>query len=243
MRQYYLFIDNEQIGPISFEEISTKKITKETKVWYEGLEKWKNANEIEELKEIIISIPPPINSSTSSPIPPKLENTETYNLNSSVDENTKIFGIKKSFFYTSLGILAILIGLIYFSEVQENNREKLLEKNKQTELYNQQQKEIEEQRARIAEQEQIEANKKIQERKNALENRYKELNNELNILYNNLKKAQENLNDVTSFKLLRTSSERNQQINSAQEKIDMIKERIRIDEEEMQKINTELEVQ
>jgi len=243
MRQYYIYINNEQIGPLSFEEISTKKISKETKVWFEVLEEWKNAYEIDELKEIIISIPPPINSFSSSPLPPKLENTEINNFNSSEDETSKIFGLKKNLFYTSLGVLVILIGLIFFNNIQENNREKLLEQNRQTELYNQQQKEIEEQKARIAEQEQIEANRKILERKNALENRYRELNDELTALYNNLNKAQANLNDVTGFKLLRTSEERNQQINSAQEKIDEIKERIRINEEEMKKINTELETQ
>jgi hypothetical protein len=243
MKQYYIYINDEQIGPLSFEDVSSKKISKETKVWFEGLDDWKNAGEIEELSSIIKSTPPPINSFSSQTTPPKFVEKEESKIETEDEEVPKILGLKKNVFYTILSVLLVVIGLIYFNNLQENNRAILLEQNRQTESYNQQQKEIEEQKARIAEQEQIEAERKIQERKEALENRHKELNDELTILYKNLNIAQKNLNDVTGFKLLRTSSERNEQINSAQSKIDAIKERIRTDEEEMKKINTELGIQ
>ena len=58
MKQYYIFINEEQLGPFNIEELKNKKISRETKVWFEGLENWKNATEIEELKPIFSSIPP-----------------------------------------------------------------------------------------------------------------------------------------------------------------------------------------
>lgn len=49
---------------------------------------------------------------------------------------------------------------------------------------------------------------------------------QLNELYMGLNKAKSRLNSVTGFKLLRTSSERNQEINAAQNQIDIIQAKI-----------------
>ncbi len=70
MKTFFLFIDDEQQGPFNLEELKTKKITRTTKVWFEGLEDWKNADEIEELKSLFISIPPPIKT---LPTPPPIK--------------------------------------------------------------------------------------------------------------------------------------------------------------------------
>ena len=67
MKTFFLFIDDEQQGPFNLEELKTKKITRTTKVWFEGLEDWNNAEEIEELKSIFVSIPPPIKTFSSPP--------------------------------------------------------------------------------------------------------------------------------------------------------------------------------
>ena len=236
MKQYYIYFENEQLGPFNFEDLKTQKISKETKVWFEGLEEWKIAENIEELKSILISIPPPINSFTSQP-PTKFESTQKVGTEIEVDESSKIFGLKRNVFYLLLGAFVIIIGLIYFNNLQDKNREILLEHNKQNELYNQQQKEIEEQNARLAEQEQIEAKRVASEKKKALEKRINEIVEQLNLNYQNLELAKQYLNDVSGFKILRTSSERNEQINSAQNDIDIIKVEIIKLEAEMQKIN------
>jgi hypothetical protein len=241
MKQYYLFLDNEQTGPLTIEEISTKITSRETKVWFEGLEDWKSAGEIEELSKLLVSIPPPINSFTSklpteSKVEEKIEDQKPENQNV-IDYNkneTKILGLGQKMFF-GVYTLAIFIIFFAFNNYQINS---LTEKNKQQ--IDNQQKEIKEQETRLAEQEQIEANRKIQERKDALESSYAELSNEVNILYENLNIAQENLNDVAKFKFLRGASERNEQINSAQNDIDIIMERIRYNETEMQKINEQL---
>ena len=237
MKQYFIYVKNEQLGPFNFEELKAQKISKETKVWFEGLEDWKNADEIEELKSILVSIPPPINSFTSQPPPPKFENNQKTGNKFEEEEPTKILGLKKNIFYSILGALVIIIGLTYFNNLQDKNREILQEQNRQTESYNQQQKELEEQNARLAEQEKIEANRIAREKKEALEKRINEIVEQLNVNYQNLEIAKQKLNNVSAFKLLRTSSERNEQINSVQNDIDIIKDEIRNLEAEMQKIN------
>lgn len=60
MKKYFYSNGEEKQGPFSLEEIKKENITKETLVWFEGLEDWKPAAEIEEFVEIFQLIPPPI---------------------------------------------------------------------------------------------------------------------------------------------------------------------------------------
>ena len=60
MKKYYLHNGTENIGPFDTDELKAKGIAKETQVWYEGLQEWTNAGAIDELKSILIVVPPPI---------------------------------------------------------------------------------------------------------------------------------------------------------------------------------------
>lgn len=242
MKEYYIFINEEQLGPFNIDELKAKKLSRETKVWFEGLEDWKNASEIDELKKILNSIPPPINSFASKPPTPKIENKQTNSTEPEDDDETpKILGLKKNVFYGVLGGLIFLIGIIYFNNLQENNRIELMQQNQQTETHNQQleqqQKEIEEQNNRLAEQEKIETQRIAKEKKQVIDNRLFEIRDLLTTNYQNLENAKIKLNDVTSFKLLRASSERNEQISLAQNDVDYYKSEIQKLEAEFEKIN------
>jgi hypothetical protein len=242
MKEYYIFINEEQLGPLNIDELKAKKLSRETKVWFEGLEDWKNASEIDELKKILNSIPPPINSFASKPPTPKIENKQTNSTEPEDDDETpKILGLKKNVFYGVLGGLIFLIGIIYFNNLQENNRIELMQQNQQTETHNQQleqqQKEIEEQNNRLAEQEKIETQRIAKEKKQVIDNRLFEIRDLLDTNYQNLENAKIKLNDITSFKLLRTSSERNEQISLAQNDVDYYKSEIQKLEAEFEKIN------
>jgi hypothetical protein len=70
MKKYYLHNGTENIGPFDIEELKSRSITKNTQVWCEGMEDWKNANEIEELKTILAVVPPPISKKVVSNSPP-----------------------------------------------------------------------------------------------------------------------------------------------------------------------------
>lgn len=238
MKHYHIYIDNEQKGPFSLEELKEQKITNQTLVWFEGQTDWQKASEIEELVELFKSTPPPIKDFSQTPEIPEIQISKS-NIENEENGINKILGINKNAFFIFTAIIVIsIIALTYY---QNYNKERIEQINSTTEVHNQQieqqQKEIDEQKAQLAKQEQIEAQRKAEEKQESLEKRYAELNNEVTLLYDQLQKAKKHLNDVTAFKLLRTSSERNEQINNAQNEIDIINEEIKHTEEEMNKIN------
>lgn len=63
MKKYYLHNGQESIGPFTKEQLKEQKITKETPVWSDEMIDWKKAGEIDELKIILLTIPPPIYNS------------------------------------------------------------------------------------------------------------------------------------------------------------------------------------
>ncbi len=71
MKHYFYAENDQQLGPFNIEELKTKLIKKSTLIWTEGLQDWTNASEIEELKDILISEPPPIPKKAN--LPPKIE--------------------------------------------------------------------------------------------------------------------------------------------------------------------------
>jgi hypothetical protein len=64
VKKYYLHNGQENSGPFDKEELREQKINKNTLVWAEDWNEWKKAGEIDELKIILLSIPP-------TPSPPK----------------------------------------------------------------------------------------------------------------------------------------------------------------------------
>lgn len=65
MNKYYLHNGSENIGPLEFEELKQKNITRTTQVWCEGMEDWKEAGTIEELKNLFSTLPPPIKKTSA----------------------------------------------------------------------------------------------------------------------------------------------------------------------------------
>ena len=63
MSKYYLHDGSENSGPFTIEELKQNKITRNTPIWYEGIDDCKEAGTIEELKSlfpvIIMSISNP----------------------------------------------------------------------------------------------------------------------------------------------------------------------------------------
>ena len=68
MTTQYHYADGENhFGPFTIEELKDKKITKDTLIWYEGLDTWTKAEGIKELDILFKSIPPPL-AKTPPPI-------------------------------------------------------------------------------------------------------------------------------------------------------------------------------
>lgn len=62
MKKYFYTDGVDKFGPFTFEELKQQKITRETKVWYYGLEHWTKLADLDELKGITNSLPPPLKS-------------------------------------------------------------------------------------------------------------------------------------------------------------------------------------
>jgi hypothetical protein len=63
MKKYYLTDGEETFGPFSIEELKDKSIVRDSYVWHQDLEDWKQAMEVEELAELFVSkpiVPPPL---------------------------------------------------------------------------------------------------------------------------------------------------------------------------------------
>ena len=60
MRKYFYTDGISKFGPFSKEELKVKKISRNTKFWFYGLDNWTEISKIDELYDIILSLPPDI---------------------------------------------------------------------------------------------------------------------------------------------------------------------------------------
>jgi uncharacterized membrane protein YhaH (DUF805 family) len=63
-RNYFFVNGQDREGPFSLSELKAKDIKWNTLIWYQGLNEWKEACEIEELSGVFESVPPPIKNQT-----------------------------------------------------------------------------------------------------------------------------------------------------------------------------------
>jgi hypothetical protein len=76
MKKYFLHVGNEQQGPFDLDELRTKGITKKTQIWYDGLPDWIDAENCDELKELLkSSTPPPFKKDVNAKQIKKTSNT------------------------------------------------------------------------------------------------------------------------------------------------------------------------
>ncbi|MFV8324815.1 DUF4339 domain-containing protein [Flavobacterium sp. ZS1P14] len=238
MKTYYIHNGTENSGPFIMEELKAKKITKTILVWSEGMDEWKYAGDIAELKSILSVIPPPLNK--IPPLPKEEEEEEEEK-----EIRKTILGLDKSIFYFAMGIAALIIGTLIFDSYQENRSTELEQKNSQTEFRNQQlelqQKEIDEQKIQLAIKEKIESERLTKEKKDSINNRLLEIKKIL--LYNktNLEEDKLKLADAKDFQLLRTTNERDQDISLIENDINHWQSEIKKLENEMYILYLKLE--
>jgi len=60
MKKYFYTDGTNNYGPFTLDELKEKKISRETKIWFQELGEWKPAGEVSELTEIFKLVPPPI---------------------------------------------------------------------------------------------------------------------------------------------------------------------------------------
>jgi hypothetical protein len=219
MNTYYIHNGNESTGPFGLDELKSKKITKTTPVWCQGMEDWKYAGELAELKSLLMVTPPPLKSIiTPSQVPKEIENDVEK------EPNPRILGLKRDVFFPIVIVLVLIIGTVIFNLFEQNRKNVLEQKNTVTEKNNQQfqlqEKEIEEQKIRIAEQERKEAERITIERNQKLSSRLLEIQKILLVDIRNLEDAKNKLIEANEFEFLRTTDEKNDDISLIQRDIE-----------------------
>ena len=56
--QYWIATDGQKKGPMSLDEVKSRKLTRKTLVWYPGLAQWTHADQIPELRTLFDYLPP-----------------------------------------------------------------------------------------------------------------------------------------------------------------------------------------
>ena len=135
-RTYYFFNGKEREGPVSLSELKAKGLNSDTLVWYEGLNDWKKACEIEELSGLFATVPPPIKNQIEPLNAAALSNENTVaafpiiNLNTSADTQdspvpvnshgnsqsmfSSMFSFDGRIRRTEFGFTLILYAVLYF---------------------------------------------------------------------------------------------------------------------------------
>jgi len=202
MQKFYIHKDDQQQGPFSTDELKDLKISRDTMIWFEGAENWKKAFDVDDLKEVLKSIPPPIQ--TKTPVtPPPIPKVVTKPIidNKSNKKNTTLIIV----------VVAVLIvgglGTFLYSNQQA----------KQAEIHRQ----LEEQRTKINEQEQIEAARLAEQQRQQKAANARQRQAELESLkYEhdqaviNLRAAKISLEEIQKFQLLRTPSEKEVEVQA-----------------------------
>jgi hypothetical protein len=98
MKKYFYTDGTNKYGPYSKDELLLQKITRNTKIWYLGIDKWTELSNIQEFDDFTLSIPPDINKSKT--------NNQKIIVEKSLSKHSSSFDIRK--------ILANKISIIVF---------------------------------------------------------------------------------------------------------------------------------
>lgn len=118
MKKYYLHDSQNQLGPFDIDELKIRNIKADTPVWFDSLPNWTPAGNIEELKFLFISVPPPFKTATPPPIPQTT--TEEKNL---LKNRSKSIRYKIYLFFIG-GVLIFVLAFFYYkskSSLQQNH--------------------------------------------------------------------------------------------------------------------------
>ncbi len=119
MKKYFTHNGKEQKGPFDLTELLSQTITKDTLVWFEGLEYWKKAGELPELSNVIIVAPPQLKTSPP-PLPSLQQSNSTSGTTLQLPTNVQAI-VKSSWISPSLFALGALLFFMPFFDFKCQN--------------------------------------------------------------------------------------------------------------------------
>lgn len=241
MNSYFIHNGTESSGPFSMLELKAKAILKTTPVWCEGMQDWKYAADVPELQSLFVVVPPPIQ--TLQPI--FKEKITVQEELEQKDSKSKFIGIDKSLFFILILLVVLVMGTFIFTYFQDSRGAELELKNSVTEKDNLQfklqEKRIEEQKTLLIEQEKLEVERVLREKKLILNNNLISIQENLFVKVSALDQVKEKLAKAQDFQFLRSTSEREAEVNLLQNEIKNINNEIVQLKTEMDHIYLELE--
>ncbi len=109
MKKYFYHDGQNQFGPFDLEGLRSKNLIQSTPIWYQGLEKWTPAGQIEELKVLFEGVPPPFHA---EPI-----NTQDYYTPPYYQQENN----KRSYKKPLLIGVSVLLGIFLFAAIIKNS--------------------------------------------------------------------------------------------------------------------------
>jgi len=120
MRKYFYSNGVERMGPFSIDELKKENLTRETKVWFYGLDEWTPLSEIEELNSFANQKPPNLknNESTEDQTIDLLKNTKVEKELKRQPKKSKS-NLKRNILIIFLTIIVLFICFIVYSSQQD----------------------------------------------------------------------------------------------------------------------------
>ncbi len=119
MRKYFYTDGVNKFGPYFKDELRFQKISRNTKVWYFGLEHWIEINRVDDLSDIFDAIPPELKQQ-NTPITIKIPTSEVKYIDKSISFHKKILKSKSSKWIIGL-IILIVISIVVIRLVQKQS--------------------------------------------------------------------------------------------------------------------------
>ena len=117
MTKYFFTDGKEKYGPFSKEELKNQTISRTSKVWRYGMDKWMYLSELPELNDVLISIPPDLKSKPTNQDP-------TNRINFEAQSNQKLRASpskqEKKSSSVIIWLIAIFIVLFFAYSVTQN---------------------------------------------------------------------------------------------------------------------------
>ena len=118
MKKYFLHNGADQQGPFDIDDLKAKNISRETPIWFDGINEWKTAGKIDELKSLFATIPPPY--TTTNETPPPIQKTETKQSETFYQpEKEKNNSGKSALVF--VGLLTLVGGVLYIANQNYND--------------------------------------------------------------------------------------------------------------------------
>lgn len=221
MRKFYIEKNGQQSEALTLDQLIENGVTRETMIWTEGMTNWDKAGNVTDVQSIFTRIPPPLRTAVPPPI----------SIGTDVEKSSFLGANRSKILMLSTAIVFVLVLVYSFGNKSSSDME--IQTFENSAIIQQQQQQLEEQNAKIAKQEAIERARALKEKQNKI--------NELQIdIYNTerqIEQAKSDLNNATAFKLLRTNSERNNDINFANENLRIAEENLRILKADLKKLS------